>query len=206
MPLLQFPTDRIVGTLDWNGSWTDERGPVLATGAVSVPDDVTVRLDVQTVRGSRADGGGSWSIDIAPDPVNLRFLSDLPENSIESLTLHRSDEVTIVAIRHLAPGLRKLYLVWAGFTDAILETVATLTGLTWLQTFGNTFTDRGVQQLATLVNLDNLYLEEETLTAAAFAFVDQLPHLDRLGIQDVQLDDADFQRLRDRLFPIRVIP
>lgn len=27
VPILEFPTDRIVGTLDWNGSWTDERGP-----------------------------------------------------------------------------------------------------------------------------------------------------------------------------------
>ena len=27
MPILEFPTNRIVGTLDWSGSWTDERGP-----------------------------------------------------------------------------------------------------------------------------------------------------------------------------------
>ena len=38
VPVIQFPTDAIVGTLDWNGSWSDERGPVLATGSVEVPD------------------------------------------------------------------------------------------------------------------------------------------------------------------------
>jgi hypothetical protein len=68
-------------------------------------------------------------------------------------------------------------------------TVAKLTGLTYLQTFGNNFTDRGVQQLATLVNLD-LYLEEQTLTLAAFDFVERLPHLTRLGLQDVRSANA----------------
>jgi hypothetical protein len=199
VPILQFPTDRLVGTVDWDGSWTDERGPVLATGSVDVPDDVTVSLDVQTVRGSKATGGGGWSVDVAMDPVDLSFLRELPADGIEALTLHRSDEATIGAVAHLAPGLRKLYLVWAGFSDAVLETVAKLTGLTYLQTFGNDFTDQGVRRLASLVNLDHLYLEEETLTAAAFDFVDQLTNLARLGLQDVQITTEELDRLRSRL-------
>lgn len=204
MPNLQFPTDRIVGTLDWDGSWTDERGPVLATGSVSVPDDVAVSLEVQTVRGTESTGGGSWTVDVAQDPVDLRFLRDLPANGVESLTLHASDEATFDAVAHLAPGLRKLYLVWAGFSDTVLETVAKLTGLTYLQTFGNDFTDQGVQQLSSLVSLDHLYLEEETLTAAAFDVVDQLPHLTRLGLQDVPITSDELDRLRARLLGVDV--
>jgi hypothetical protein len=199
VPILQFPTDRIVGTLDWNGSWTDERGPVLATGSVNVPDDVIVSLDVQAVRGTESTGGGSWTIDVAQDAVDLGFLRELPDNCVESLTLKSSDEATFGAVAHLAPSLRKLYLVWAGFSDVVLETVAKLTGLTYLQTFGNDFTDHGVQQLASLVNLDHLYLEEETLTAAAFDFVNQLPHLARLGLQDVPITPDELSRLRQRL-------
>jgi hypothetical protein len=99
----------------------------------------------------------------------------------------------------LAPGLRRLYLGWTGFSDAVLSTVAMLTGLIYLQTFGNSFTDRGVQQLAALVNLDHLYLEEATLTLAAFDFVDRLPHLTMLGLQDVPLARRDLENLRGRL-------
>lgn len=199
MPILQFPTDRIVGTLDWNGSWTDERGPVLATGSVTVPDGVAVSLDVQAIRGSSSAGAGSGTIDVEQEAVNLSFLLRLPADSIESLTLHSGDEATLEAVGHLAPGLRKLYLGWTGFSDAVLATVARLTGLTYLQTFGNYFTDLGVQRLSSLVNLDHLYIEEETLTASAFDFVDQLPHLARLGLQDVPLASDELDRLRGRL-------
>jgi hypothetical protein len=149
--------------------------------------------------GEPSTGGGSWTIDVAQEPVDLGFLRDLPANGAESLTLHSSDEAKFGAVAHLAPGLRKLYLVWAGFSDAALGTVARLTGLTYLQTFGNDFRDVGVQKLAALVNLDHLYLEEETLTAAAFAFVDQLPHLARLGLQDVWITPDELSRLRERL-------
>lgn len=199
MPIFQFPFDQIVGTLDWDGSWTDERGPVLATGSVDVPDAVALSLDVQAVRGSESTGGGSWSVDVSMDPVDLGFLRELPADGVESLTLHSNDEATFGAVAHLAPGLRKLYLVWAGFSDIVLETVSKLTGLTYLQTFGNNFTDHGVQRLASLVNLDHLYLEEETLTAGAFDFVDQLPRLTRLGLQDVQFTTDELDRLRSRL-------
>jgi hypothetical protein len=115
------------------------------------------------------------------------------------LTVKSSDEATFDAVAHLAPGLRKLYLVWTGFSDVVLETVAQLTGLTYLQTFGNNFTDHGVQQLAALLNLDHLYIEEHTLTAAAFDFTDQLPRLAQLGLQDVPISENELQRLRERL-------
>ena len=199
MPILQFPTDRIIGTVEWLGSWTDERGPVLATGSVTVPDGVTVSLDVQAVHGTESTGGGSWTIDVAQEAVDLSFLRELPDTCVESLRLRSSDEATFDAVAHLAPGLRKLYLVWGGYSDVVLTTVAKLTGLTYLQTFGNNFTDHGVQQLAALVNLDHLYLEEHTLTAAAFDLADQLPRLARLGLQDVPVSDDELQRLRERL-------
>lgn len=82
--------------------------------------------------------------------------------------------------------------------------MATLTGLRYLQTFGNRFTDRGVLQLATLVDLEDLYLEEDTLTAAAFAFVDRLPHLVRLGLQDVAISGPEVEQLRARLPGVRL--
>jgi hypothetical protein len=204
MPLLQFPTDRIVGTVEWDGSWTDERGPVLATGTVQVPDGVAVGLVILAVLGSEPTGGGSWSTIPTWEPVHLGFLRDLPRDDIESLSIRSADEASFDAVVHLAPGLRRLHLVWTGFSDAVLSPVAKLTGLIHLQTFGNNFTDRGVQQLATLVNLDQLYLEEETLTVAAFDFVDRLPHLTRLGLQDVSLSKRDMEQLRNRLAGVDV--
>ena len=199
MPVFEFPSDRIVGVLDWDGSWNDQTGPVLATGLVVVPDDVAVGLDVQALRGAEPTGDGGWTIDVDQQASELGFLRRLPADGVESLTVHSSNESTFAAVAHLAPGLRKLYLAWSEFSDTVLETVAQLTGLTWLQTFGNNFTDRGVQQLATLTNLDHLYLEEGSLTAGAFNFVDQLPSLDRLGLQDVTMTSAELDRLRTRL-------
>lgn len=204
MPILEFPTDTIVGTVEWVDSWTDERGPVLATGSVNVPDDVQVSLSIQAVRGSSSTSGGGWTLDFAQDPVDLGFLRKLPVDRVESLTIESSSAISFDAVAHLAPSLRKLYLVWAGFSDGVLETVSKLTGLTYLQTFGNDFTDHGVQQLAALVNLEHLYLEEETLTAAAFAFVDQLPHLARLGLRDVPIGPEELRELRQSLPGIEV--
>lgn len=199
MPILQFPTDRIVGIVEWDGSWSYENGPVLATGSVHVPDDVPISLEVQALRGKESAGPGGWTFDVAQDAVDLEFLRRLPDACIKSLDLKSGDEATFDAVAHLAPGLRRLYLAWTGFTDAALATVAKLTGLTYLQTFGNRFTDHGVRQLASLVRLDHLYLEEQTLTAAAFDFVEQLPHLTRLGLQDVAISPVELDRLRERL-------
>ena len=57
MTVLRFPTDRIVGTLDRNGSWSAETGPVLPRGDVDVPDGAVVRWEVQELRAVEPSGG-----------------------------------------------------------------------------------------------------------------------------------------------------
>lgn len=138
------------------------------------------------------------------ETVDLGFVHDLPPTAIKSLELRSVTESTVAAIAHLAPGVRTLTLPWSGLSDAILPAVARLTGLTFLQTFGNCFTDAGVQQLVTLQQLESLYLEEETLGIGAFDFVDRLPALQRLGLQDVALGCGDLKRLQRRLPGVRV--
>lgn len=96
-------------------------------------------------------------------PVDLGFVRDLPPDGIEALRIRAASEDSLDALVHLAPGLRRLYLIHTGFTDAALSTIARLHGLVYLQAWGNTFTDAGVQQLVALRNLESLYLEEETL-------------------------------------------
>jgi hypothetical protein len=199
MPRIQFPTDHIVGTVEWDGSWTDERGPVLATGSVQVPEGVGVSLHIRPLRGSEPKRGGSWTMIPAQSPIHVGFVRDLPPDVIESVLVRSADEGSFDAVTHLAPGLRRLYLGRTGFSDAVLPTVAKLSGLTYLQTFGNNFTDQGVQQLGSLVHLEHLYLEEETLTLAAFDFVERLPHLTRVGLQCVPLSQRDVEQVRERL-------
>jgi hypothetical protein len=198
---LRFPTDRIVGVLDWSDAWHPERGPVLATGSVTVPDDQDIALDVSAVTGSHPSGGGSWIVtpDNVTRSVDLSFLELLPPDVIDRLTLHDVDTASFRAVRHLQLGLTHLYLAFSRLGDTVLSHVAALTKLTYLQTFGNHFTDDGVQQLAALKSLQHLYLEEETLTAAAFAFTSELPHLERLGLQDVPITAAELAAARSRL-------
>ena len=204
MTVLRFPSDRAVGTLDWSGSWSAETGPVLARGEVRVPDGVPVHLHVQEVLGSVPVGGGTWHSTSSPRPVDLGLLAELPPDAVRTVTIGTVDERSFGALTHVAPGLRSLYLAASGLGDGVLPTVAALTGLTWLQSWGNRFTDAGVQQLAALEQLHHLYLEEETLTAAAFAFTEHLPRLQQLGVQDVDLDDAELAALRARLPGVRV--
>ena len=204
MPVLRFPSDRSVGTLDWNGSWSAETGPVPARGDVGVPDGVRVHLHVQEVLSSLPVGNGTWQSTVGIRRVDLDFLTDLPPDALHTVTIGRVDERSFGALTHMAAGLRSLYLADSGLGDAVLPTVAVLTGLTWLQAWGNRFTDAAVQQLVTLQQLRQLYLEEETLSAAAFAFVGHLPRLQQLGVQDVDLDDAELAALRARLPGVRV--
>jgi hypothetical protein len=201
MPRLTFPTDRIVGHLDWVGAWHPDRGPVLARGSVEVPDDVEIALKVAALTSTTPHPGGGCDLlpDYAHPAVDLEFLVDLPPASIASLSMGRCDPGSMAVLPHLAVGLRRLYLGRTGFSDEVLPFVAQLTNLTYLQTFGNHFTDRGVQQLRSLMQLDALYLEEATLTFAAFAFVSELPLLQRLGLQDVPLTDAEVRQLRVQL-------
>ena len=190
MPELRFPSDRVVGELDWAGA---PIGGVPATGRVVVPDGVRVDL---TVPGFHDSPGGGRPLNPA---VDLGFVRDLPPDGIEALHIRAAHEESLVALAHLAPGLRRLYLIHTEFTDAALPAIAQLDGLVYLQAWGNAFTDAGVQQLVALQNLESLYLEEETLTAAAFAFTDRLPRLARLGLQDVDVTEADIEELRRRL-------
>ena len=90
------------------------------------------------------------------------------------------------------------------FGDDALPSIAKLTGLTYLQTFGNQFTDRGVRQLVALRELESLCLEEETLSAAAFEFATCLPRLQRLGLQDVSISEEELDALRRQLPQVSV--
>ena len=189
---LNFPSDRPVGTLDWDGA--PSRG-VLAIGQVTVPEEASVELSVEPFHSSP----DRPRIMRPEDRIDLSFVRGLPSDGIQSLRIRETRERSMDALAHLAPGLRHLYLVWTEFSDAVLPTIAQLHELIYLQTFGNQFSDDGVQQLVALQKLEALYLEEETLTAAAFAFADRLPRLARLGLQDVTLTEADLAGLRRRL-------
>jgi hypothetical protein len=109
--VLRFPDDRIVGTVGWAGSWSDLRGPVLATGPVVVPDTVDVSVTLQLIAGTEATGGGCWTIHPAPGLLDLGFVADLPAGAISSLSVRAIDESKFGAIRHLGPGLSTLCLV-----------------------------------------------------------------------------------------------
>jgi len=204
MRILSFPNDEVVGTLEWVGSYSSQSGPVLATGDVEVPDDQEISLDVHRVDSVEPSGDG-WVMRGGSAPVDLQFLVALPPDSIEALKVVGGIvPSTFRFVSHLAPGLRKLYLSNADLSDDALDHVAKLTGLTYLQTFGNSFTDAGVQQLAALQDVEYLYLEEETLSAGALAFVRELPHLTRLGLQDMPLTDEELADLRATLPGVRV--
>ena len=138
-------------------------------------------------------------------PVDLQFLAGLPSDSIEALKIGPGIvPASFSFVSHIAPGLRRLYLINTNLSDQALDHVAKLTGLTYLQTFGNSFTDDGVQQLTTLQNVEYLYLEEETLSAGALAFVRALPHLVRLGLQDMPLTEEELADLRAALPGVQV--
>jgi hypothetical protein len=204
MRVLHFPADEVVGTLDWVGSYSPERGPVLATGYVETPEDQKISLDVHRVDSIEPSGDG-WVTRGGTAPVDLQFLAGLPSDSVETLKIGPGIvPASFRFVAHLAPGLRKLYLVHAGLTDQALDHVAKLTGLTSLQTFGNSFTDAGVQQLVALQNIEHLYLEEETLSAGALAFVRELPNLSRLGLPDMALTEDELADLRAALPGVRV--
>ena len=167
---------------------------------MEIPDnDPQVSLSIHPVVGVEHVPAGGWYLLDGPDPVDLSFMSSIPSTAISSVTLSPLITGSLAAMVHLSPGLRRLYLSMTGLDDDVLPVVAQLTGLTYLQSWGNRFTDHGVQQLVTLQKLESLYLEEETLTVAGFAFTQYLPRLTRLGLQDVPLSDVDLARLRTQL-------
>jgi hypothetical protein len=197
---LNFPEDRIVGTLGWIGSYSEQTGPVLATGTVEVPDDQRIGLRVGEILGAEPQPGGGWSMFPAQRPDDLIFLERLPGDAIDSLGLHfRVIPSSLASVVHLAPGLTHLSLGFTRLNDGILHYVAQLRRLRILQTFGNRFTDSGVQQLAGLTSLEHLSLEEESLTIAAFDFVSRLPNLQSLGVWDVDMTEDEHAELRARV-------
>jgi integrase len=68
-----------VGVVEWEGSWTDEQGPVLATGSVQVPDGADVSLEIASYTGKEPEGGGSWSLIPGQEPVDLGFVTRLTQ-------------------------------------------------------------------------------------------------------------------------------
>ena len=226
--VLTFPEEG-VGTLEFEGSFSDQTGPTPAAGVVEVPSGIEVALNVSGPMAWRPSSSAysstltithdgeagvtreptstSWEgHGVAGDHfVDLGFLRDLPPDCLTSLSMNATvDGSTFGAVAHLAPGLRRLTLAWSDLDDAVVPSIAALTGLTYLQTFGNRFTDQGVQQLSALVNLESLYLEEETLSAMAFAFAASLPRLSRLGLQDVLLSEEQLAALRGAMPGVRV--
>jgi hypothetical protein len=207
---LPFPDNEIVGILDWLGARNDLEGPILASHVVDVPDDVEVSLSIQRVRSVERDdfsGGGFITSHVTNDgallsertssqgwrissgdgsPLHLGFLLELPRDSITDLRMVGEAVLadSLSSLTHLAPGLKRLYLGGMQFGDDVLQHVARLENLIYLQTWGNRFTDAGVQQLGALQALEMLYLEEESLMPAAFDFVTSLPKLVRLGAAD----------------------
>jgi hypothetical protein len=218
---LTFPAEG-VGMLEFPGARSDGR-PTDAAGDVDVPDGVDVGLHATGAVSWRRAHSSTVGLHItyddgrpSPPPtqshgwigtgrsrqhsLDLSFLTDLPSTVITRLTVESTvDARTFGAVGHLAPGLRWLILSGSDLDDLVLSTVAALTGLTGLQTFGNRFTDEGVQQLGALKELQSLYLEEETLSAKAFGFASGLPQLRRLGLQDVAITEAELAALRARL-------
>jgi hypothetical protein len=205
MRQLSFPDDEIVGILDWPGLHATHGGPVLATGVVEVPEETEISLNVHRIKAMTRDnfsrGGfirttpsgvvashdfGWHSTGSDDEPLDLGFLLRLSPESIADLRIVGGAVLagSLTALPHLAPGLKRLYLGFNEFEDAVLKPVAQLQNLLWLQTWDNRFTDAGVQQLASLKQLESLYLEEESLTPAAFDFVSGLPRLRRLGVAD----------------------
>ena len=202
MPRLTFPTDRIVGYLDWAGAGDPGAEPFLAHGSVDVPDGVEISLRVESLKGVTPNPDGSWHVlrDDAHPVVDLEFLVDLPPASIGALVvIGHVEPASTAALHHLSVGLHELILAGTGLSDEVLPFVAQLENLTYLQTYGNHFTDRGVQQLRSLTRLEALYLEEANLTFAAFAFACELPRLQFFGVQDVPLTDPEIRQLRTQL-------
>lgn len=162
MRYLSFPTDQVVGTLDWLGAWSrTEEPPILATGVVEVPDDAEVSLSVMPIQSVERDpfgGGGfitsrvTWDGEVVSErtssqswhlsggagpPLHLGFLQELPRDSIESLSMTGATVLaeSLNALPHMASGLRRLYLGHTDFGDEVLQYVAQLENLTYLQTW-----------------------------------------------------------------------
>jgi hypothetical protein len=117
VPNLTFPDGQAIGTLDWLGSGA---APVLACGVVTVPDGAEISLDVRVIESVRKTD--AQQITGGVQPADLSFLRQLPADSITDLHLRAPIlPGSFAAVKHLAPGLRKLYLARADLTDDALK-------------------------------------------------------------------------------------
>jgi hypothetical protein len=205
VPRLAFPTDRIVGDLDWDGAYTEKAGPVLATGPVDAPDGVPIRLSLMEYSGAQPVPRGGWTMQPTGRATDLRFLSQLPRDAIESLEMHHVVADSFGAVVHLAPGLRQLLLTGTDLDDDAIPYLAQLRGLRHLEMIDNRFTDQGLRQLRVLDDIEYVCLEQdEGLTLAAFDFATELPKLKELESQDSPLTARERDQLQESLPQVRI--
>lgn len=202
---LNFPTTAIVGRVDWDGAYTESKGPVLARGTIQVPDGVPVSLEVESISGLRHGPGVGWRILPSREPVDLSFLVDLPGSVITSLTLTRPFSGSTASLLNLSPRLEKLFLADCGLGDPELDHLVQLENLTHWQSWGNCFTDRGVQKLSRLRRLRRLFLEEATLSLDGLAVGATLPDLELMGVSGASIPDDNFAHLTTQLHGVRVV-
>jgi hypothetical protein len=204
VPVLSFPDDRCVGQLAWPGSYSEEKGPVLAQGVVVVPAGVTVAMVTWNVTRSHQNDTGGWHLTGNGHPIDLTFIESLPDGVIDDLRLGCVEEATLPVLIHLAPSLRRLCLARCELGDAALPFVAALSSLHSLQTFGNHFTDEGVQVLRQLSSLEYLSLEEKSLSFSALQFVHSLTDLKVLGISEMQVTQDEVESLGATLKGVQI--
>jgi hypothetical protein len=209
--VLSFPPE-VFGRVDWTGRHALPkdliRPDVSRTPGVRVVTEFARLSPVTAIGDVEVPVDQPVSLDVGPSdrrtPLDLGFLVDLPPDSVEALHVKAIVPRSIEHVVHLSPGLRRLYLGWTGLGDEALVHVARLTGLIYLQTWGNAFTDEACHQLVALQHLEHLYLEEETLSVAALSFVNELPHLTRLGLDDLRITSEELEALRASLPDVRV--
>ncbi|MCP4640250.1 MAG: M48 family metalloprotease [bacterium] len=193
--VLQFPANTSLGTLKirkigaeydalpfawWMGdeqSWQDA-GP--ASGAVTIPADHEVRLDV----GVTSAGGLAALKQLPPDALHMLALQN-PETADRDLR----------HIEHLT-GLRVLYLSWTKVTDAGLDSVKALRDLEKL-TLPGWITTRGVARLSSLSRLKSLHFSETQVTSDFLAMVAQNPALEELGLWKGHIESAALSHLEN---------
>jgi hypothetical protein len=200
---LSFPAHEIVGEVSWLAGPAWE--PVLASGVVAVPDDAVVSLDVARIESVHRSSAG-LEVGYSNEPLDLGFVCNLPVDSITSLKINYwIVPESFPSVRHLAPGLRELYLAATDLDDGALAVVAELQSLKSLQMYGNRFTDAGIQQLTALKELKELYVEESTLSPSAFAFASHLPKLAQLaGLSEASMTVADIDQVKAMLPGVNV--
>jgi hypothetical protein len=173
--MLRFPAEIAVGEVWWEGA----RGPggwprLPATGVVEVPDGIAVGLSA----GDRED------------PVDLKFIRDLPADSVCELNVGGVAPASFAAVAHLAPGLRDLCVYIDDLGDDAPSVIARLTALESLALFGDSATDEGrrlddhaLSVIADLPALEYLSIMDGAYTGNGLRQLRRLPKLRHLHIE-----------------------